>query len=75
VAANRATYARIRAAGGTLYPVSAFPMSRAAWHRHFGATFDRLREAKRKFDPGDVLTTGYAVFRDVAGTVSRRGMP
>jgi FAD/FMN-containing dehydrogenase len=62
VAANRTTYARIRAAGGTLYPVSAFPLSRAAWRRHFGATFDRLREAKRKFDPGDVLTPGYAVF-------------
>ena len=28
VAANRAAYERIRAEGGTLYPVSAFPMSR-----------------------------------------------
>ena len=28
VAANRATYERVRAEGGTLYPVSAFPMSR-----------------------------------------------
>jgi FAD/FMN-containing dehydrogenase len=62
VAANRAAYARIRAAGGTLYPVSAFPMSRADWRRHFGPAFARLHDAKRRFDPGDVLTPGYEVF-------------
>jgi FAD/FMN-containing dehydrogenase len=62
VEANRATYARVRAAGGTLYPVSAFPVSRDGWRRHFGSAFTRLRDAKRKFDPGDVLTPGYGVF-------------
>ena len=62
IAANRATYARVRSAGGTLYPVSALPMSRADWRRHFASTFDRLREAKRRFDPDDVLTPGYAIF-------------
>jgi FAD/FMN-containing dehydrogenase len=62
VEANRATYARVRAAGGALYPVSAFPMSPADWRGHFGPAFTRLRDAKRKFDPGDVLTPGYEVF-------------
>lgn len=48
--------------GGTLYPVSAFPMSRAAWRQHFGNAFDPLAAAKHAFDPGRVLTPGYEVF-------------
>jgi FAD/FMN-containing dehydrogenase len=62
VAANRAIYERVRAAGGTLYPVSAFPMSRDDWRQHFGAAWGRLRDAKQHFDPGHVLTPGYEVF-------------
>jgi FAD/FMN-containing dehydrogenase len=62
VEANRAAYARVRDAGGTLYPVGAFPMSRDDWRKHFGSAFARLSDAKRKFDPGDVLTPGYEVF-------------
>ena len=61
VAANRAIYGRARSAGGTLYPVSAFPISRDGWRRHFGPEFTRLRDAKLRFDPGDVLTPGYTV--------------
>jgi hypothetical protein len=52
VTANRAIYERVRDAGGTLYPVSAFPMSAADWRTHFGAAFDGLAEAKREHDPG-----------------------
>ncbi|MFL6272118.1 MAG: FAD linked oxidase, partial [Actinomycetes bacterium] len=63
VAANRAVYERVRDAGGTLYPVSAFPMSAADWRDHFGAAFGRLRDAKREHDPGHVLTPGYQVFQ------------
>ena len=62
VMANRAAYDRIRAAGGTLYPVSAFPMSRDDWRRHFGPAFRGLSDAKAKFDPRHVLTPGYEVF-------------
>ena len=62
VAANRATYERVRDAGGTLYPVSAFPMSPADWRGHFGAAFGPLAEAKDEHDPGRVLTPGYEVF-------------
>jgi cytokinin dehydrogenase len=64
VTANRAVYERVRAAGGTLYPVSAFPMSVADWRTHFGAAFDGLAAAKREHDPGHVLTPGYEVFAD-----------
>jgi FAD/FMN-containing dehydrogenase len=62
VMANRAIYERVRAAGGTLYPVSAFPMSRDDWRQHFGAVWGRLRDAKQHFDPRHVLTPGYEVF-------------
>lgn len=62
VAANRAAYERIRAGGGTLYPVSAFPMSRRDWRRHFGRAFRQLRDAKQIFDPSNILTPGYEVF-------------
>ncbi|HEY6423877.1 MAG TPA: hypothetical protein VIY28_11630 [Pseudonocardiaceae bacterium] len=60
--ANRAVYNRVRAAGGTLYPVSAFPMSRDDWREHFGPAFTQLSDAKQKYDPGNVLTPGYEIF-------------
>jgi Cytokinin dehydrogenase 1, FAD and cytokinin binding len=55
-----------RAAGScrrwTLYPVSAFPMSRDDWRRHFGPAWARLRDGKQNFDPTHVVTPGYEVF-------------
>ncbi|MGE0152887.1 MAG: FAD-binding protein [Reyranellaceae bacterium] len=62
VEANRAIYERVRAAGGTLYPVSALPMSAEDWRRHFGPAWTAFRQAKRTFDPGHVLTPGYEIF-------------
>jgi cytokinin dehydrogenase len=62
VKANRAIYERVRAAGGTLYPVSALPMSADDWRRHFGPAWALLRDAKEKFDPGHLLNPGYEVF-------------
>ena len=62
VDANRAAYERVKAAGGTLYPVSAFPLSRDEWREHFGSAFAQLDAAKREFDPGRVLTPGYEIF-------------
>jgi FAD/FMN-containing dehydrogenase len=59
---NRAFYSRIRDAGGTLYPVSALPMTRDDWRRHFGPAFDRLSAAKHRFDPANLLTPGYPIF-------------
>lgn len=62
VRANRVIYERVSDAGGTLYPVSAFPMLRKDWRRHFGSAWKQLREAKHNFDPKDTLTPGYEVF-------------
>ena len=62
VTANRAIYERVLAAGGTLYPVSALPMSGDDWRRHFGSAWERFRDAKQTFDPRRVLTPGYEIF-------------
>lgn len=62
IADNRSLYERLRAVGGTLYPVSAFPMSPEDWRSHFGAAFGPFADAKKKFDPENVLTPGYEVF-------------
>ena len=59
---NRALYGWIRDAGGTLYPVSALPMSRDDWRRHFGPAFAQLSVAKHTFDPANLLTPGYPIF-------------
>jgi FAD/FMN-containing dehydrogenase len=59
---NRQIYDRVKAAGGALYPVSAFPMSQADWRAHFGSAFGRLASAKHRYDPSDVMTPGYEVF-------------
>ena len=62
VDANKATYGRVKAAGGTLYPVSAFGLSGSEWRQHFGSAFGRLDGAKQKFDPKKVLTPGYEIY-------------
>lgn len=62
VTANRAVYERVRAAGGTLYPVSALPMNCDDWRRHFGSAWRKLSDAKQRYDCRHVLTPGYEVF-------------
>jgi FAD/FMN-containing dehydrogenase len=62
VDANKAIYERVKAAGGTLYPVSAFPMSKGEWRDHFGSAFGRLDAAKQRYDPDKILTPGYEIF-------------
>ena len=62
IADNRVLYERIRDAGGVQYPVSAFPMTRDDWKDHFGSTWPMLREAKRRFDPDNLLTPSYNIF-------------
>jgi cytokinin dehydrogenase len=62
VAANKAAYGRVKAAGGTLYPVSALPLSKSEWREHFGPAFGHLEAAKRQYDPGGILTPGYEIF-------------
>jgi FAD/FMN-containing dehydrogenase len=62
VSQNRALYEQIRRAGGVLYPVSAFPMSSEDWKLHFATRWPAFAEARRRYDPHNVLTPGYEVF-------------
>jgi cytokinin dehydrogenase len=61
VDANKAAYGRVKAARGTLYPVSALPMSTGEWRDHFGPAFGQLDAAKRQYDPDKILTPGYEI--------------
>jgi FAD/FMN-containing dehydrogenase len=58
----RATLAQGKTAGGTLYPVSALPMSKGEWRDHFGSAFGQLDAAKQQYDPDEILTPGYEIF-------------
>lgn len=62
VAANRALYERVRAAGGTQYPVGSIPMRQEDWRRHFGRAWRPLAAARRRYDPDGVLTPGQGIF-------------
>ena len=62
IAANKAAYERIKAAGGALYAVSALPMSKGDWRDHFGPAFGQLNDAKQRYDPDGILTPGYEIF-------------
>ena len=62
VSQNRALYEQIRAADGVLYPVSALPMSQEDWKLHLGTRWPALAEARRRYDPHNMLTPGYEIF-------------
>jgi hypothetical protein len=56
-------YDRAVAVGGTRYSIGAIPdFTQADWRRHFGAVWDFLVAAKRRFDPDNVLTPGQGMF-------------
>jgi hypothetical protein len=52
VDANKATYGRVKAAGGTLYPVSALALSKSEWRDHFGPAFGHLDAAAGRLSRG-----------------------
>ncbi|MET7639742.1 FAD-binding protein [Streptomyces sp. NPDC005438] len=62
LAANRSAYERVRDAGGTHYPVGSVPFRRADWQTHFGPVWPALVEARRRYDPADILTPGQGIF-------------
>jgi FAD/FMN-containing dehydrogenases len=62
LAANRALYERARAVGGHQYPTGAIPATRADWRAHYGPLWPAFAAAKRRFDPGGILTPGQGIF-------------
>jgi len=59
---NRRLFEAVRDLGGYRYPVGAIPFSQSDWVQHFGPAWVALTEAKRRYDPADILTPGQGVF-------------
>jgi hypothetical protein len=61
--ANRRLVARMRVAGGKVYPPFAPELSKEEWRDHYGPDlWARLVAAKARFDPDGVLTPGPGMF-------------
>ncbi|MEU4171944.1 FAD-binding protein [Streptomyces sp. NPDC026665] len=62
LAANRAAYETVHAAGGTHYPVGSVPFGAADWREHFGPAYRRLASARHTYDPRGILVPGQGIF-------------
>jgi FAD/FMN-containing dehydrogenase len=62
IAMNRTLYERARDMGGTHVTTSAIPLSQADWIHHYGPAWAPFRDAKRQYDPSNVLTPGPGIF-------------
>jgi cytokinin dehydrogenase len=62
LADNRRLFERNRDFGGTRYPVDAIAFSQEDWQQQFGSVWSRLVNAKRRYDPDNVLTPGQGIF-------------
>lgn len=68
IAENDALYARVRAVGGTGYPVNALHMGPTEWRAHYGDRWPAVQDAKDSYDPRRVLTPGQGIFDEVDAT-------
>lgn len=62
IAANQAAFERVRAAGGTQYPVGSVPMTADDWIGQYGEAWREFAAAKRRYDPHQLLAPGQHVF-------------
>lgn len=53
---------RAKELGGKQYPINSLPMTRQDWKEHYGPFWGKFLEAKRRFDPDDILTPGPGIF-------------
>jgi len=59
---NRAQYDKVKALGGTHYPVGAIPLTPTDWQAHYGPRYPEFAAAKRRYDPKHVLAPGQGIF-------------
>ncbi|HEY5729888.1 MAG TPA: FAD-binding protein [Anaerolineales bacterium] len=59
---NRRLFERARDLGGKLYLIGATPLAGKDWDMHFHPYWDRFVEAKKRFDPDNVLAPGPGIF-------------
>jgi cytokinin dehydrogenase len=65
LARNKRLYARTREHhGGKLYPIGSVPFTAQDWRTHYGDKWPAFRAAKRRYDPGNILTPGHGIFGD-----------
>ncbi|MEU6083155.1 FAD-binding protein [Streptomyces sp. NPDC047108] len=50
--------------GGVLYPIGSVRYTARDWRQHYGEMWPAFRAAKRRYDPGNVLTPGPGIFGD-----------
>lgn len=63
LAQNRALYDQAVALGGKPYVIGAIPnFTHADWQQHFQPEWNFLVNAKKHFDPDNVLTPGQGIF-------------
>jgi FAD/FMN-containing dehydrogenase len=62
LAKNRSFFEQLTAVGGKRYGASAVPMSADDWRGHFHPRWERFLQAKRRFDPDNILTPGQGIF-------------
>jgi cytokinin dehydrogenase len=59
---NRALFDQARELGGYEYPIGSIPMTPGDWREHFGPEWPLLADARRRYDPGGILTPGQGIF-------------
>ncbi len=55
-------YERARKLGGKQYPINSLPLTEEDWQVHYGQQWDSFSQAKRRFDPDNVLASGPGIF-------------
>jgi FAD/FMN-containing dehydrogenase len=64
LAANEALVRTYLPQGGKMYPPFAPPVTEREWRLNYGRVWNRFAEAKKRYDPNNILTPGARVFED-----------
>jgi cytokinin dehydrogenase len=62
LARNRALYDEAVLLGGTRYPIGSIEFDHDDWRQHYGSAWFDFRRAKRRYDPGNILSPGPGIF-------------
>jgi len=62
IARNRQFFERARELGGKLYGTNSVNLDREEWQQHFEPHWQKFAQAKRRFDPDNILAPGPGIF-------------
>lgn len=63
LARNRVLFDYAADVGGYRYPIGSLEFDKRDWKRHYGSSFRRFSDLKRKYDPDAILAPGLGIFR------------